>query len=344
MVELNFRNYKRNNTDPYSSDFLNQVTDDFSNNMVKLYMEYKRLVKEYNNFNSAANIGLDWLYQMVGVLSTQSYVVTGYADPVSSTSLILAKLYGQFYLDTTQATPESKIGRYTDAGKELAYTTNKVYKYEIGIWVEDTDLRIVIDNHDNIWQELRDDNELYIAVAIPTTSTEQKANIIEVVPFAGTLIKKIEWKTPSGTFEQVLPNSKLPVQLVGRFDFTNEIRVLLGGVVSGSKYYYALRYIDAYTCDFVDEGQSTYSIGDFDEITSIELNDDYIREDLKIDKPVRIEIISNDESLTYYDSNVDPFPIQSTIPISGSPIPVKCRVTLYKKEGITPLIKYVDIQ
>lgn len=343
MVELNIRNYEVNNLDPYTSDFLNQITSDFTNNMVKLYSEYKALVKEYNNFNSAVNIGLDWLSELVGTLSTQSYAVTGYADPVSSSNMALSKLYGQFYIE--ELNKESKIGRYVgETGSLVAFVSNKTYKYLSGIWSEDTELRKIINNHTNIWQEERDEDELYISVTISATSLDRKANIIEVVPFAGTLVKKVEWKSTTGSFEEVSPNSKLPIQIVGDLDFYNEIRVTLGGVWRNGKYHYSMRYVDVYRSDFLDDGTATYSIGSFDEITEINLNDDYIREDLKVSKPVRIEILSNDESISYYDSNVDPFPIQSTISIEASPVPLRLRVTLSKTEGITPVIKYIDVQ
>ena len=345
MTEINFHDYNVEHLDAYTSDFLNQITTDFNNNMVKLYMELQSIIKEYNNFNTAVNIGLDWMTTMIGSLSFDAdYAVTGYSVPSTSTDMTLSRLFGQFY--NGEVNKESKIGRYLgDKGKYLAYASNQVFKYVSGSWIEDVDLRTIIDNQSNIWQDERDEDELYISLALTSSSsTEYKANIIEVVPFAGTLIKKIEWKTPAGTFEQVLPNSKLPVQIVGDLDFANEVRVLLGGELRNGKYYYALRYMDVYRSDFRDSGSATFAIGDFSEIADIDFNDDYIQDDLKLETPFRIEILSDDESITYYDSNVDAYPIQTTISIDSTPVPVKLRMTLTTTNGVTPVIKYIDVQ
>lgn len=350
---LNFHDYEKENMEPYTSDFLNQITSDFTNNMVKLYSEFKSLINEHNNFNTAVNIGLDWLTALAGSLSLSDYyAITGYGDPTSSTDITLQKLFGQYFIENFNK--ESKIGRYVDdQGKNRAYVANKIYKYISGVWTEDSQMKQIIDNQEGIWQEERADSELYISVVISSSSIEQKAHIIEVVPFAGTEIKKIEWKTPSGSFEQVLPNSKFPVQIVGDIDFTNELRVLMAGAPKGPNYYYSLRYVDVYTSNFKDEGTATYRIGDTGDpnsymvdkpmniISDIEPNSDYIAEDLKVKSPLRIQVIK--DSIVVYDTKDDPFPLEASIDLTGFTT-VDIKTFLYKTDGVTPVIKYIDIK
>ena len=344
MVNLNYHEHKVEHLDNYSSEFLNTVINDFNDNIVKLYMEFKSIIKKHNEFNSVVNLGLDWYSEILGSLSLNDYAVTGYHDPTSFETMDVNKLFGQFYLQTYNV--ESKIGRYLDDNNEpTAYDSNKMYIYKSLTWVEDQDIRRIINNKKYIWYDEFDTDSIQVLLSIPSFSDRAyKANIIEVVPFAGTEIQKIEWKTSSGGSEQIVVNSKLPIQLVGSFDFRNELTVTLGGVLKDAKYYYSLRYIDVLRCDFVDAGTATYEIGEFADISNIEINDDYIDDDLKLKSPVRIEIVSFDESEVYYDSSVDPFPLENVIAINTTPVALKARVTLKKVEGSTPVIKYIDIE
>lgn len=342
---MEFHDYEVKNTDQFTSDFLNQVSTDFTDNMVKLYTEYKDLIAKYDNYRNSLNAGIDWLTTQVSSLSIGTYAITGFSTPVSVSNLTQTKLFGEFYLEEQDS--QSKIGRYiNEFGKEVAYNSTKVYKFDTGTssWGEDATIKKIIDSHGDIWMTTDVNSEMYIAVATSDISVDKKANIIDVYPFAGTLIKTIEWKTPSGGFELVTVNSRLPVRLVGSFDFSNELRIKMEGVLTGGVYRYSLRYVDVYRSDFKDEGRATFTIGSWDTITSIDLNSDYIEDDLKPKRPVRIEVLSNDESIIYYDSNSDPFPLQSSINIDVIPQPIRMRLTLYKTEGKTPIIKYVEVQ
>jgi hypothetical protein len=345
MDNIDLHDYEIEDNDPYTSDFLNQVVSDFSNNIVSLYVDYKALVKRYTDFVTNMNTGLDWLTSQVSVMSSGTYTVSGYSDPVDLDNIHVDKLFGEIYLQDFNV--ESKIGRYTNNyGIVTAYNSNSVYYYntDTSTWVEDSDMLKFINNKDDIWSKTHSSDELYIDI-ITSTVSDYKANIIELFPFAGTLIKTIEYKTSSGTYEEIEVNSKLPVKILGDFSYSSEFRVKLGGVSSGDgQYYYSLRYVDIYRADFMDSGTVTYDIGSYDTINSITLNDDYAEDDIKLLKPIRIEILSDDESYTYYDSNVDPFPIQSAISIEVEPVNLRLRLTLYKKEGVTPVVKFIDIE
>ena len=112
MEELNIHNYKIEDADKYSSDFLNQVVSDFTDAIAGVYNDYKDLVARYNNYLQNMNTGLDWLTEQVGILASGIYTVTGYADPISNNNLDIEKLYGMFHLESMNL--ESKISRYTD--------------------------------------------------------------------------------------------------------------------------------------------------------------------------------------------------------------------------------------
>jgi len=210
--------------------------------------------------------------------------------------------------------------------------------------VEDSDMRKLIDTHDSIWQEERDEDELYIALSVPNITSDKKINIIDVVPFAGTMIEKVEWKTASGSFEEEEFNSKLPVQVVGDLSFSGEVRIRMKGIPRNGKYYYSLRYIDIYRCTFRDEGIATYSIGEFDTISEINVND-YASDEIKLKKPLRIQITSDEDvdPIIYYDSNEDPFPLQTPIDIDETPVPLRMKITLTKVDGVTPVVNYIDV-
>ena len=344
MDDINIHDYNIESADKYSSDFLNQVVGDFTDAISGLYKDYKDLTSRYSQYLQNMNEGLDWMTEQVGILASGTYEVSGYSDPVSSSNLDLEKLFGMFHLETINV--ESKISRYVDnQSVTRAYSSNKIYKFESSNWVEDTTMREVIDNTTYIWSEELAEDELYIAITSSSSaSVDKQANIIEVVPFAGTLIKTVEWKTTSGTFESIEVNSKLPVRIVGDFDYSDEVRVLLGGVSKDGNYLYSLRYVNIYRCDFMDSGTAVFSIGSWADVAAITLNDDYIDDALKLKKPIRIELLSDDLSYTYYDSNVDPFPLQSVVNIGLSAETLKLRITLIKTEEVTPVIKWVNVE
>jgi len=340
-MKPNFRDYEVSDNDSYSSDFLNQVISDFNNNITQLYMEYQLLVEKYDAYITNVGAGLDWLTEQAAITASGTYAITGYGSPVSTDGIDTDTLFGEFYLEAFNI--ESKVGRYLDESSvSRAYESNKVYCYIDDQWVLDNTAQIIIDNKNDIWVKEHTEDELEISVTL--SDTENIANMFEIFPFGGTLIKSISWKTSSGEYTTQTVNSKFPIKLVGVFNFANELKILMGGVDKTTHYYYGIRYVDIYRCDFANEGIITYDIGNFTEISEITLNDDYISEDLKLERPVRIEVLSDDESVIYYDSNTDPFPIQTSVAISETAVPLKMQITLYKTENVTPVIKTVTVE
>jgi len=343
MSNLNFHSYQIDDNDQYTSDFLNQIISDFSDNMTSLYIDYKDLVKRYADFLANINTGLDWLTTQAGVLAVGQYTVTGYSSPSSTANAHADRLFGRLYLQDFNLT--SVIGRYmNDRGVLTAYASNKTYYADNSPdFVEDQLIMTAFNNKQGIWAKTTSHAELLIAIATPQMDN-QEVNIFEAFPFAGTTVKSIEWKTSSGSWESTTVNSKYPVKLLGNFSYGGEFRIRLGGVAqAGGTYYYALRYADAYRCDLMDTGSATYSIGTFSTVSSITINDDYAPAAIKLKNPVRFEILSDDESYVYYDSNINPWPIQEAVAIEVAPIALKLRVTLYKKEEVTPVISHINV-
>lgn len=348
MKNISFHDYEVESGDKYSSEMLNRIVSDFVINLTGLFMDYKSLVKDYNEYVINMNTGLDWLTEQAAIMASGIYTISGYSDPTDYEYTTMSKLYGQFYLE--ELSKEPKITTYMDdKGKYKAYPTNVVYKYNNDIlnWVEDESMRKIIDNNVDIWSTIIDEDELYISIACsPKASLTKKASIFEVFPFAGTLIEKIEWKTSSGSFESRTINSKFPVQLVGDFDFNNELRVLMKGIPKDGRYYYSLRYVNIYECDFRDTGYVTFNIGKWSEITAINLNDDYIDNILKLKTPhpIRIQLYYWDSLDTpIWDSESDEYPITSSILIDQPEEDLVLKITLIKTEGVTPVVKYVNV-
>ena len=171
-------------------------------------------------------------------------------------------------------------------------------------------------------------------------------NRFDVFPVGGTQVNTISWKKAAGSYDTVSPYSKFPVQLIGTYQYDNELRLVLKGVKTTDGYYYALRYIHVFECDFLTSGNATYNIGEWSNISDIQVNDDYITENLKLQKPIRIEITSDDTSIVYYDSDTseESFPLRQDFSIPGGPLPLKMKVTLRLTEGVTPVIKYINIE
>lgn len=340
MDEINLHEYTIEDGDKYSSDFLNQVISDFTGAITGLYVDYKALVNRYNDYISVVNAGLDWQVEQVGILASGDYTVSAYSTPESNNDVDIERLFGMLYLQTSQT--DSKISRYEDSqGVNRAFVSNKVYRFVDSTWTEEEDLRTIIDNEDYIWSNTYADDEIYLAVyTSATTSTDQKANIIEVVPFAGTTIKRIEYKNSSGTFESVTFNSALPARIIGDLSYADEFRVVLGGVPRDGQYYYSLRYANVFKCNFADIGSATYNVGVWSAINTITMNSDYIEDELKLDNPVQIEVISEDGSNTFYDSYDSE---NNSLPVTMTEQALKLRVTLNKTQEVTPVIKYIDL-
>lgn len=343
MDDILLHDYTFNEADKYSSGTINQIVNDFVTNISGLYVDYKNLVSRYNSFLTNMNAGLDWLTTQNGILTLDEYAISGYDTSSTFSNIHLDSKFGSFYLQETDI--ESKISRYLNSkGKEVSYDSNKVYNYTGGNWVLTSSMNEIINNTYDIWSTTDTSNEMYISIVTsPTSGGDKKANMIEIFPFAGTLIKTVEYKTNSGTYESITVNSTLPVKLIGDFDYADEVRILMSGVLTGSSYYYSLRYVNVYRCGFMDSGTVEYPIGSFTSFDTVNINTDYIADSLKSAKPVRIEIYSLDESVKYYDSNIDAFPLSSVINVAASAVALKAKITLTKVVGVTPMIKYIDI-
>lgn len=331
----------------FSSDFLNQVYTDFTNNIVNLFIDYKNLVNDYQKFTLNVQYGLDWLTEVAATLSANEHTVSGYSVPLSSSNMELDKLFGMFYLKPIENSM-SIIGRYlSTTGKLTAYESVKTYVSTTGNhdgWVEDRDLRVVVDNHMGIWRNTYTASSITVSINLSNINV-LSTNIFEIVPFAGTTISEIRWKNVSGVYERGVVNSAFPYKTVGDFSFSGELQVVLTGVALGDgTYAYSLRYIDIYQATFASEGSVTYNIGDWLTITSISLDSDYPLDDITYPETYRIQLLSEDDSEVYYDSGSDPFPLQSSITIPGGvAVPLHMRVSMTKDAEKTPVIRYVDI-
>lgn len=365
--ELEFKDYKVDNKQKMSSEFVNEVFNNFTNNMIYIYKNFQELNANTSYYIENLNKGLDWITREAAAqqqwLDT-NYTFSGYSEPYNTSNITHDSIAGAYYLLSLKE--NSKIQRYTDEYNSLrAYDTTEIqafqgYKFNndyifADTPVVDSNLRYVIDNHNYIWsvtlpRTIYDQgisqNGDYLKILISNASNESVISLLICYPFGGTEVLSINIKGLQNNADYIKEfNSKYPVKIVDFIQSNGNIELIIKGTIDNDKVTFAMRYIDIYTAVYKDKGYFEFKYKPTSNvISSITLNDDYLPEEYKDKGLVRIQIytdsIQYDSSLPEYS-----FPLQTQYPIipdTNNEVTVK--VTLYKYNNISPKITYINIQ
>jgi len=347
MNLLKIRDYTVQNLSQFSSTFLNQVFDDFSNSIIMIVLLLKKIIKKHNDQILIMNKGMDWITAQHVNMIMDSHTITANTSPVTQTDIATDTLYSTITLATTNVR-ESKIHRYVDDyGFQKANPSNIItYSQDRISWLDNEDLSILINGNDDVWSLTTDVSSIYIKLVIPDDDN-YKASGFLLYPFAGTRIDELDWSDHTiGSTHTIYINSVYPYNYIREMDFGNVLIVKLTGVSNGDgTYTYMMKKIDIYKSTYLTTGTITYNIGPCSNgIADITINDDYILTQLKSssDDTFLIKISDSDTSEEYYNSAIDTYPVTTPIPGNGTNDKI-LTLTLNKISGYTPVIKYIDV-
>lgn len=364
--ELEFKDYKVENKQKMSSEFVNEVFNNFTNNMIYIYKNFQELNSNTSYYIENLNRGLDWITREAAAqqqwLDT-NYTFSGYSEPYNTSNITHDSVVGAYYLLSLKE--NSKIQRYIDEYNNFrAYDTTKIeafqgYKFNDQYIfsttpIVDDKIRYMIDNHDSIWSKTLDrtiydggvsQNGDYLKIIISNTTNENIISLLTCYPFGGTELININIKDLQDEDNIKEFNTKYPIKIVDFIQSSGTIEIIIKGTIDNDKVNFAIRYVDIYTAVYRDEGFFEFKYTPQNNvINSITLNDDYLPEEYKDKGLVKIQIYTDS---VQYDSSLPEysFPLQTQYPIipdTNNEVTVK--VTLYKYNNISPKITYINIQ
>ena len=357
MKPIVLHEYTKSNFDNFTSDFLNQVTGDFTNGIVELYMGYKALVKQKQEFVEVTNKAIEWLTNQYITLSGYSnYTVTGFTQPYEPpVGVTVYNEYGEVCLRPVTI---DKIGRYQDSdGNMVAYNSDVVQYATADVstpfssltWAIDDTMRPVINGDSaSIWSATYSHQYLYVKIQT-NPSINKTANIINVYPLAGTELVSLSLSLLNGTYNTFTPNTKFPYQIIGNYEYNDALILELQGVLQpDGKYYFSLRNIEVHDATYDMNGSIKYTLPAYTSISSLTFNSDYIDQNLQSEATVQFIITqASNTSNIIYDSMTSSygFPINKTIyvsqPATGA---LQLQIVLNQVSDTTPVIKWVNIE
>lgn len=363
---LEFKDYQVDDKHPMSSEFLNKIFKNFSNNMLYLYNNFKMLVSNINNYKSNISHGIDWYVRQTAsqaVWNSYKYSISSYSTPIQISNIVQDSLNGVIYLKSSNEI--SKITRYTDLyNNQLAFESTQI-RYFLGYksgtdilfesdLVEDNNIRKVINNKNDIFTTYTSKNGThdyeYIKVIISLSDIDtKKIDILECFPYGGTELVYVNFIVNS-VDNIVEINSKFPYKVIDNIENCKTIELVFKGVLNSTtnKYYFGIRYVDMYNCSYNNSGSFVYELPAMQTLNYITINDDYIKEELQNNNVFRFQLYYKNDydngilSNILYDSNVNTYPIQSSISLDEDKA-LTLVTTLNKIENVSPNIKWIKV-
>lgn len=352
MSDLKFKNYEVSDKQEMNSEFINEVFGNFGNNIFYLFKKYKDVLYNINKYKNDLSSGINWYVEQAAAMSlssTKNFTFSGYSPYDVKENITQDKLNGIIYLNS--ANLRSKIQRYTDTDGSLKAYPSTIISYNVGSIVDDelvfsedviTDdtIRQIINNENNLWSIYKEQEYIKINVHI-SNADNNVINQLSIFPYGGSEIISCSVNYNSAVTTLDI-NSKFPYKCIDNIYTDGDFSIIVKGkqAINGL-YYFSLRYIDVFACDYYDTGYIQYTLEPMSVINEITINEDYIREEYKSQYPIRIEII-DENNIHVYDTNTDSFPMQSAVNTNTSEN-LTLKISLTKVNDISPNIKYINI-
>ncbi len=324
--KMNFEDFKFEETEKFTAEKINKILKNYFDNLIELYQKYVNLNKEYTDYKSITDQMISWLANQINGAS--DYINVNVTSALSNNTANKDTEWGQISLP--ELNPVSIIPKKDgEAIASCIVTVNDA---------EDPSYRQIINN--GIWKDTISGSTATIKIK----TSGEKLSYITIYPMLGTRIKSIYYNDDQNTSIDI--DSVWPVKVhIKNDNFSNAIAVVLEGVSNGTSYDYCLKELDAYACDYADTAKFEYSLGNLTQISELKINDYIYPIDLASLKPLRIRIMSADESIVPYDTDGNPpseFPLTSTLSLN-SDITWKLVVDM-KNVGTTPFIRNISIK
>ena len=325
MRSLNISDFSISDIGKITSKFISDTFKNFVDNFLYLFDAHKTLREKYETYKVVADQTFAFMATKTGA-NQSDLIITGYEEPISSTGIFNPRYLGLVTVEETvdsqvnllplvdESGTVSAISDVSGIGEgERALSGTLIYRYNIGSgqFVEDLNLRNIVDNTGKVWYEELDEAELWLKLRLPAGTNE--ISYVDIFPYGGTGIKEITFSGLISNNEtiNILTRTEItkeyPLRIyMNKLDFNNEIDIKLAGYDLGTgKYFYSLGHIQAYIVDFESEGEIIYDIGNLAYLDQIEIIEPIIQPTSLQDGvryPIQIQIYDSVTNDIYYDT------------------------------------------